>query len=248
MNKVANITHNEGFTEFERRGRLVAPYFNHRLRYDKDIIPPPVVHEFLGHPNSGKSTIADALDKFWKRLQFRTYAPQEGADAIRYLPRDTYFYNISTGLYAFDILMRVTEGHQYDFTFFDRCVFDTYTWMKYWHKKGQITKDMMQKLQDSFLVGASRVDFACIVYCEPNIAMERDRKHGTTSREGKTANVDTIKFLIDCNLESFEELNKHFPQLTVFDTSELGEAEMVQHITDLSIAAVERRVLARERI
>lgn len=237
----------QDLTEFERRGMLIAPYFNSRLRHDKEIIPPPIVHEFLGTPNSGKSTIVDALDKFWKRLGFVTSPPQEGADAIRYLPRDTYFYNISTGVYAFDILMRTTEGHQYDFVFFDRCVFDTYTWMKYWNKKGQISKDMMRKLQESFLIGASRIDWACVVYCDLKSAVERDRKHGTTSREGKTANTDTIKRLMEYNLESYEELKSKFPQLTILDTSNLDESAMVQHIINQSIAVVEKKVLSKGR-
>lgn len=231
-------------TEFERRAQLIKPYFNPKLRHNKDIIPPPIVYEFFGTPNSGKSTLVGWLDKFWKRQDYVTFPPQEGADAIRYLTRDTYFYNIATGIYAFDILMRNTEGHQYDFVFFDRCVFDTYTWMKYWHKKGQISRDMMKRLQQSFLVGAPRIDLACIVFCDPAVAHERDRKHGTIRREGKTASGDKIKLLIDCNLESFEELKDQHPQLMLLDTTNLDETTMVQYITNISIASVEKKVLS----
>jgi len=39
-------------TVFERRAQLIKPYFNHKLRHNKEIIPPPMVYEFLGTPNA----------------------------------------------------------------------------------------------------------------------------------------------------------------------------------------------------
>ena len=233
-----------GFTEFERRARLIAPYFNQRIRYSKEILPPPIICEFLGTPYAGKSTIVDQLDKFWKRQGYRTYPPQEGADAIRYIERSSPFYNIATGLYAFNLLMQVSEGHQYDHVFFERCVFDAYTWMKYWFKKKQLDRKTMQMLQESFLQGASRIDFACVMVCDPSVALKRDKRFGTTSREGKTSNLDTMSLLIECNLESYEELKDEFPQLMLFDTTALDETTMVQKLTDFSVAAVEKKVLA----
>lgn len=81
-------------TEFERRARLVKPYFNPKIRHSKDIIPPPVITEFLGTPSSGKTTLIRELDKFWRRQGFRTFHPQEGAEAVRYLDRKTPFITL----------------------------------------------------------------------------------------------------------------------------------------------------------
>lgn len=40
---------------------------------------PPVVVEFSGSPKSGKSTTIDIVSHYYKRLEFRVWAPTEGA-------------------------------------------------------------------------------------------------------------------------------------------------------------------------
>ena len=122
--------------DFERLLPSLKAYLRTDIRRDNKMLPPPFVQEFLGTPSSGKSTIIEHLDTFWRRAGFRSYCPQEGAQAVRYLERGTPVYGIATGLYAFQLLLQVSENHQYDQVIFDRCIFDTYTWMKYFFKKG----------------------------------------------------------------------------------------------------------------
>lgn len=231
-------------TEFEKRARLAKPYFNQRIRYSKDIMPAPFIEEFLGTPSSGKTTLIKEVDKFWKRQGFRSYHPQEGAEAVRYLDRTTPFYNIATGLYAFQILIQISAGHQYDHVLFDRCVFDAYTWMKYWFKKGKLSKEMMHMLQESFLTGADRVDIAFTVICDPEIAIGRETKNELTKQVGDHTNTDTIKLLIECNLESYEELKPRFPQLILLDTTEIDEKTMVQNAAATILQTLEKKIIA----
>ena len=230
-------------TEFERRAKLLTPYFNKKLRHSKDILPPPFILEFLGTPSGGKSTLVRELDKFWKRQGFRVWHPQEGAEAVRYIERTTPFYNIATGLYAYQLLMQVSEGHQYDFVLFERCVFDSYTWMKYWQKKDLLTLEMARMMQESFLTGASRIDGVFIVICNYDIAITRETKNELTAQLGSHTNPDTIKFLLECNLESYEELKNRFPNIFLLDTTLLDEKTMVQKVAKHILDLLEQKVL-----
>lgn len=234
----------EELTEFERRARLAAPYFNRKLRRGKDIVPPPFIVEFLGTPSGGKSTLIRELDKFLKRQGFRVWHPQEGAEAVRYLDRTTPFYNLATGLYAYKILMQESEGHQYDFVLFERCTFDAYTWMKYWNKKGHLSNDMMRMLQESFLMGASRIDCAFIVVSQPDIAMRRETKNELTRQLGNHTRPEVIQFLHTCNVESYEELKGAFPNLFLFDTTSLEEKEMVQNVARIILDVLEKKIIS----
>lgn len=231
-------------THFERRAQLLRPYFHLGIRHGHNILPPPFIEEFLGTPSAGKTTLIKELDKFWKRQGFRSFHPQEGAEAVRYLDRKTPFYNIATGLYAFQLLMQVSEGHQYDHVLFDRCVFDAYTWMKYWFKRGKLTHEMMRMLQESFLMGADRIDTAFIVVCDPEVAIGRETKNELTSQMGQHTNAETIGLLIECNGETYAELSPRFPQLHLLDTSSLSEKEMIQNTADIILAALEKKVLS----
>jgi len=233
----------EELTEFERRARLVASYFNRKLRHGKDIIPPPFTIELLGTPSGGKSTLVRELDKFWKRQGFRVWHPQEGAEAVRYLDRSTPFYNIATGLYAYQLLMQISEGHQYDHVIFERCIFDAYTWMKYWRKLGKLSLETMKMLQESFLLGAPRIDCAVIVICDPDVAMQRETKNELTTQLGNHTRPDKIQFILDCNQESYEELNKNFQNLFLFDTTNLDEKTMVQEAARIILNVLEQKVI-----
>lgn len=234
----------ENLTEFERRTRLVAPYFNRKLRHGKDILPPPFIVEFLGTPSGGKSTLVRELDKFLKRQGFRVWHPQEGAEAVRYLDRTTPFYNIATGLYAYQILMQVSEGHQYDFVLFERCIFDSYTWMKYWQKKGLLKEETAQMLQESFLTGAGRIDGGFILFCNDNVAIARETKNELTAQLGNHTNPDTIKFLLECNRESYEELRVRFPNIFLLDTALLDEKTMVQNAARHILDLLEKKIIS----
>jgi len=230
-------------TEFERRAHLIKPYFNHLIRHGKDILPPPFICEFLGSPSAGKTTIIRTLDKFWRRQRFRCWTPQEGAEAIRYMDRNTPFYNIATGLHAYRILMEISEGHQYDHVLFDRCVFDAYVWLKYRFRKDQLSADTTRMFQEFFLGAADRVDCAFVIICDPEVAIARETKHELTQQMGQHTNHDTIRLLIECNRESYEELKGRFEQLVLVDTTEMDEKTMIQHVAGRVLDRLEKKVI-----
>lgn len=229
-------------TVFERRARLLLPHFKPDIRYNMSILPPPFITEFFGPPSGGKTTLIKELDKFWRRQGYRCWTPQEGAEAIRYIERSGPVYNIATGMYAYNILMKESHGHQYDHVLFDRCLFDAYVWMKYWHKKGKLSEGTMRMLQESFLAHADRIDLAFMILCDPKTAIGRETKNELTAQLGKTTNLENLRRLREHHLEAYEELHDRFGQIVVLDTSELDEKAMVQKAATIMLDKLEERI------
>ncbi len=234
-------------TQFDRRASLILPYFNHDIRYGKHIVPPPIMVELFGVPSSGKSTAIREADKTLRKQQFRVKPPSEGAESIRYLTRDTPSYNIATGMYSYDILLEESEGHRYDYVLFDRCLFDAYTWMKYWYRKGKLTDDLLRSIQEYFLYGAARIDLAILVVCDPEIAFKRETRFETTKRMGNYTNPETMELLLKLNMESHKELEKRFPQLKLLDTTNLDEVSMVHAVENMIYTCTEDKIVERKR-
>src|SRR3989338_10083226 len=104
-------------------------YIDIETRRNHNVLPRPFFIEITGTPSAGKTTTIKELDKFFRRMGFRVLCPQEGAEVIRHIERTTPLYNIRTGLYALQILIDLSHGHQYDIVIFDRCIFYSFCWM-----------------------------------------------------------------------------------------------------------------------
>ena len=100
----------------------------------------------------------------------------------------------------------------------------------------------MRVVQEFFLLGAMRIDLACIVICDPAVALERYLKFNPTKHQGSTTNLDVIKLLLECNFESYEELRGCFPQLVVLDTTDLKQEAMVKRAREIMIQALEKKI------
>ncbi len=198
-------------------------------RYD---LPRPFIISFFGTPDAGKTTIITACDNFLRRLGFRVCKPQEGAEFVRHVPRTTPVYNIRTAMYAINIMIDQIHNHQFDFVLFDRCCFDGYFWMEYWFQKGKLTKEQKEHLQGTFLYPewTDHVDISYFVTCDGNISTERDKELNFAEIFGDTTNPKTVSFLKKIGEKVFEELSPKFPQIKLFDTTELKKKDMVEKI------------------
>ena len=219
--------------DLETKIKLLHMYLKTRERYDGVFLPSPFFIEFAGTPSAGKTTIIKELYKFLKRSGFKVAIPQEGAEVIPHTHRNTPKYNIRTGMYALEILLSLQQGHEYDFVLFDRCIFDAYVWMAYWHEKGKLTLEEMRLLQEYFLFREWGQDIhrAYYVVCDPHIAVKREFSIAVSQKLGETTNPTTIKRLINLHKNAFADLKNKFPQLQYFDTTKLDRSQMVETIT-----------------
>lgn len=223
---------NSNEASFEKKAKIILEYLKSNLRYDETLIPRPFFIEFTGSPSSGKTTTITELDKFLRRMGFRVYRPQEGAEVIRHIPRTTPIYNIRTAIYALTMLIDGSYGHMYDVVIFDRCIFDAYCWMMYWREKGKVREKEKNIIQSFFLSDfwTDKIDVAYFMICDPAVAMIRELRIALSRKLGETTNPKTITTLVERYKKAYEILSPKYKQLNLIDTANLNEQEMVKRI------------------
>lgn len=227
---------------FEQKAQEILRYLKSDIRYNGHL-PRPFFLEFTGSPSSGKTTTITELDKFLRREGFRVLRPQEGAEVIRHIERTTPLYNIRTGLYALQLLIDISEGHQYDIVIFDRCVFDAYCWMMYWNEKGKLSESEINNIQDFFLSDfwIDKIDIAYFMICDPKIAMERELRIALTQKLGETTNPKTVETLVNRYKKAYDILSPKHKQLNLLDTTKMKEHKMVEMIAEQVLDTLQKK-------
>ncbi|TSC51964.1 MAG: hypothetical protein LiPW41_731 [Parcubacteria group bacterium LiPW_41] len=225
---------NQQEKSFEEKAQKLLAYLKSTLRYDRQIIPRPFFVEITGSPSAGKTTMITELDKFFRRMGFRVLRPQEGAEVIRHITRDTPIYNVRTGLYSLSLLLDLSWGHQYDLVIFDRAIFDSYVWMMYWEEKNKLSEVEKKGIQDFFLnrLWTNEIDAAYFVVCDPDEAMKRELRIALSQKLGETSNPKTIKTLVERYNTAYAALSPVHKNLFLLDTTLLDEQEMVSKIAE----------------
>ncbi|HEY9585526.1 MAG TPA: hypothetical protein VJJ02_02975 [Candidatus Paceibacterota bacterium] len=188
-------------------------YLRTDLRYGDHFFPAPFMLEFTGSPDSGKTTCIKEIDKLLHRSDFRVFIPQEGAEVIRHIGRDTPEYNIRTGTYALNMLMDFAHGHMYDVVIFDRAIFDAYTWMMYWEGKGLLSKKERETYQNFFVsrFTTNRLTASYVVVCEAEEAVRRGQRIAASEKLGASSNPESIQKSVMRHQQMFAELSPRYP-------------------------------------
>ncbi|OGF62803.1 hypothetical protein A2662_02745 [Candidatus Giovannonibacteria bacterium RIFCSPHIGHO2_01_FULL_45_33] len=218
---------------FEQKAQEILKYLKSNIRYG-NYIPRPFFLEFTGSPSAGKSTTITELDKFLRREGFRVLPPQEGAEQVRHIERDTPLYNIATCDYARKILIDESHGHKYDVVIFDRGIFDGYCWMEYWQEKNKLTVQDKEIYQKFFLseFWVNNIDAAYFMVCDPKIAMEREQRIALTKKLGETTNPKNVEILVNRYKKAYDVLSPTHKQLRLLDTTKMEEKKMVEMIAE----------------
>ncbi|MFA6364847.1 MAG: AAA family ATPase [Candidatus Paceibacterota bacterium] len=230
---------------FEVKAKRLLQYLKSNIRYDKEFMPRPFFIEITGSPSAGKTTTITELDKFFRRMGFRVWRPQEGAEVIRHITRDTPVYNIRTGLYALSLLLDLSRGHQYDLVIFDRAIFDAYVWMMYWEEKQKLLPREKELYQNFFLsrLWINEIDAAYFMVCNPEDAMQRELRIALSQKAGETSNPKTIATLVSRYEAAYKVLSPTNPNLHLLNTTTLGEQEMVSTIAEQILSTLEAKNL-----
>lgn len=229
--------------DFDDKAQILHAYLKTNIRYDNKFLPRPFFLEFTGSPSAGKTTTIKELDKLFRRLAFRVLCPQEGAEVVRNIGRETPLYNLSTGIYALKLLNNLASGHEYDIVIFDRCVFDVYCWLMYWEGKGKLSESEKELYQDFFLsrFWMDKIDVAYFMTSDPDIAMGREQRIALTEKLGETTNPKTIETLVRRYKTAYEKLSPSYPQLHLLDTTEMDEQTMVRQIATNVLNLLEQK-------
>ena len=206
-------------------------------------LPRPVIIEFTGSPDAGKTTIIDALDPFFRRLGFRVMRPQEGAEVIRHVPRSDYEYNIRTGVYQLGLVMDGSYDRFTDLFILDRGLYDLSCWMEYWARKGQIDRDKANFYRKFFgdPKWLSKIDICFFVVCEPEEAIKRNQLAIPLDEFGETTNPESVKALVDITRKTYAYWHARGAPVVMVDTTNVAPKEVAAEIIDKTLEMLEIR-------
>jgi len=231
----------------ETKNELRAQALLKRLKRDPHVkIERPFFIEITGSPDSGKTTMIEILDSFFRRQDFRVFCPQEGAQRIRHVPRTSHLYNVRTAIYALTELIDCSTNSNFDLVIFDRCLCDGYTWMIYWNQQKDLTDEQAKTIQDFFLFPTwlNMIDARFFVIASPEEALRRDQAESLTKKFGKTTNPASLKNRVEINISAHEQIKK-FTRLPnnifLVDTTNLGITEMTEVVLENTLNALENR-------
>lgn len=203
----------------------------------------PYFIEITGPPSSGKTTIIQILDPFFRRQGFRVYTPQEGAEVIRHIPRTSHLYNVRTGLYALTTLIDASVNNNYDLVIFDRCLFDACTWPEYWIGKNDLSRQDADTIQCFFaLSGMKLLDAVFFVTADIKTVLKREKTVSLTEKFGETTNPKSLEQLINLFSKVYEKYYSELPHVFLIDTSKMDRKQMTEIVLEKTLNALEKRL------
>lgn len=222
--------------EFEKLLQEMRAFLKRNLR---DETPRPLVIEFTGSPDSGKTTLINGIDSVFRNSGFRVHRPQEGAEVFRAMSRKTPLYNLTTGAYGLINVASAANGRDYDVVLLDRALYDAHGWMLFWRRKGNLNEQNKEEFQRFFTdpLAFDYIDLCLYVVCSPEEAMRRAKLDAPTiveSKEGSYTNLKTIAELVHVFTEGYNEMKKIQRPVVLINSTKLTKPQMF----DLAIGAV----------
>jgi len=164
----------------------------------------PVVVEFAGSPKSGKTTCIDIVEHFFKRVDYRPWAPSEGASQLTpyVLRRDLVAFNTWTLNYTIsELLLACYNSDMPDLVLLDRGPFDSVAWMNLLHKQPAAGLDA-ESLQifERFAAHpkwSALVDKVVIITCDPEVSLDREYRSKLIQLPGTAMNKPFLQELLN---------------------------------------------------
>ncbi|MDA2922407.1 hypothetical protein MYX07_04040 [Patescibacteria group bacterium AH-259-L07] len=204
----------------------------------------PFVIEITGTPVTGKTSIRDALTRFFIRAGWRVNNPAEGAEITKKIPRTTHLYNIRTGIYALSELLDNIYSLDFDLLLFDRAIYDAFCWQEYWLRKKVISNVVADAAQKFFSQPEilKQIDLCFFITCEPKEAMRREAEWAVTEKHSETTNPESIENLITIWQDCYKAFNKSNNPVALLDTTDMNPQKMGNAIVLKTIKAMKKRL------
>ena len=184
----------------------------------------PVFVEFSGSPKSGKSSCIDTVAHFFRRLDFRVFAPTEGASRRTpyYLKKDWVSFNTWSASYA---LMHVLEGlhdsEKYHLAILDRGLFDALAWFELLSLTDQITQAERDHVHQFLLISKWRsvIDAVLLFQADPETSLQRENREKLINEPGSAMNPEVLQLLNGAYEQVRTRYSIEFPRFRTIDTS-----------------------------
>ena len=181
--------------------------------------------EFAGSPKAGKSTTIDIVTHFFKRMEFKIWAPTEGASKRTpyFLRSDLVAFNAWALNYAIsEILTAYHNVEEYDLVVLDRGPFDSLAWMRVLKDDGKLDQDGYDRIENfaRHPKWANLVQRIYLFTCKPETSLHREHDAKLIRSDGTAMNKAMLRKL----REQYESLGNESvsdnPSIRKFDTDD----------------------------
>jgi len=149
---------------------------------------PPVI-EFIGVPNSGKSTNIKLVKKSLSNAGYRVLAIDEEFGKSKVKPKGGYFYNVLGLIKCVSLLL---ENHnKYEIILLDRGPVDLHIFCDTLFDKKHLSETEYHSLKKLTKELSTLVSFCYLFVCKTNTSLARDEKHS----KGKNGFIMNKEFL-----------------------------------------------------
>lgn len=194
----------------------------------------PVVVEFAGSPKSGKSTNIDTVSHFFKRMEFKVWAPSEGASKrTPYLLKRNFvaFSTWSLNYAISELLVAYHNVDQSDLVILDRGPFDSIAWMSLLHERDELDDYEFKIIRDFALhpKWSRLIGRLYLFTCQPSTSLDRELNVKLTHGPGVAMNLEMLASLLSEYQKLRNELSS-YPVLTFDTTQSTGPLETAKQI------------------
>ena len=185
----------------------------------------PLIIEFTGLPNSGKTTLIHNLTKILEEEGLKVKIMQEDAELVpKEIPKKTWIRNVWITFGQLQSLLEIQYLKDYDIVFLDRGFYDALFWANFLCAQNVCSKEqsdallnILEKINDSFNL---KPDFLFVV----NVSVEESIRRRLAMERGKPtlATPDFLNFYQDA-LNKF--YNSVFSPIIYLDTTNMSITE-----------------------
>ena len=194
----------------------------------------PFMVEVTGLPDSGKSTILNRIDVFFRRQgsadqECKILIPQEGTKAVRNIPRTAFQHSIAASNYALQILFQHSYSIDYDLLLFDRGLYDAWCFIEWLRQKSKLEQKESDCFKSFFTHEGwlKNIDLCFFIMCDPNIAVVRNIKDAfLTKKVGVRTNPKTVAELHSAFMTGYNYFKNQGAPVALIDTTnmDIGQA------------------------
>jgi len=208
------------------------------VRLEKERTRPrrPLILEFCGAPNAGKSTTLEALGIFLRRNNFRVHILTEKAAIAPVRDKTDWLFNVWTVSTQLAELIPYIEGRRrdVDVVLCDRGIFDALCWFQWMRDEGRLDPATHTILHASLTLRryVQAIDLIYVFDTEPQESIRRENAMLLTRKEGPIMNVGVLAGFRKAVQKTITADKAAFKALEELDTTSLGQAEAGSVVTD----------------
>ena len=231
-------------------------YKYHLLKYEIKNIKnclkiKPYVIELTGTPRTGKTSIINDLEDFFKKANFKVKVLEEFTSSKFYKEnlkeklKIEYKNVVNTEIPKYvNIQLEETLKEEIDIIIIDRSLFDRCIWIdRLWLKKG-ISKDELDDYYNKYIKKIKEnIDIVIATYCSPEVAMKRDYNSNLSLEKRSFLNINNLEEYNTSLKNTIDLFSDNNYEVNMIDTDNISLKETKLQIVDLILKDMKDKYL-----